>query len=226
MRIVAVTDLHGCLGQLPRLPAAELALLGGDLSHFGTPQQVAEAVRAAKRHFPHVLAVLGNCDPPEGLAALAAEGVLPAPAGTTPGRLPVRVFGIGGANTSPFHTPNEWDDAAMGRELAAQAHPAPPAPDSGGTLLRILLTHPPPAGSAAERLPNGLRAGSRAVAEFARQLRPDWIVCGHLHESRGRFDLDGIPVVNPGPLRNGFYAILDWEPGRPAECRLERLDNG
>ena len=34
------------------------------------------------------------------------------------------------------------------------------------------------------------------------------VLCGNIHEARGRFDVDGIPVINPGALRQGHYALI------------------
>jgi hypothetical protein len=34
-------------------------------------------------------------------------------------------------------------------------------------------------------------------------------VCGYAHEGQGKDDIDGTIVVNPGPLAQGCYAIID-----------------
>ena len=34
-------------------------------------------------------------------------------------------------------------------------------------------------------------------------------VCGYAHEGQGKDEIDGAVVVNPGPLADGCYAIID-----------------
>jgi len=86
--------------------------------------------------------------------------------------------------------------------------------------FKVLVSHAPPHGSGAGRLPIGFDVGSRTVAAFARSWRPDLILCGHIHEAAGIFSLDGIPVVNPGPLRDGRYALIAWEPQQLPQIKL------
>jgi Icc-related predicted phosphoesterase len=44
--------------------------------------------------------------------------------------------------------------------------------------------------------------------------------CGHVHESRGYVTLDGTLVVNPGPLKLGYYAIVDYGENKAILKRL------
>jgi Icc-related predicted phosphoesterase len=66
MRILALTDLHGDAGRLEQILTAagpvDLILFGGDITNFGTPDDVERLVRQAQAAGPTVLAVAGNCD--------------------------------------------------------------------------------------------------------------------------------------------------------------------
>jgi uncharacterized protein len=214
MIILFVTDIHGRREGFDRLPAAEVALLGGDLTQFGSAADVRQVVGLAQARFGDVLAVVGNCDPPAGDAVLAELGVgLRAQPTVHAG---VAFSGLSGSNTTPFRTPYEWTDATMATRLT-QVAAGPPA-----STPWVLVSHAPPLGSGAGRLPGGQDAGSSAVAQWIRRQRPALVLCGHIHEAVGVFALDGIPVINPGALRTGHYALLDLAP----DGTLRRADLG
>ena len=212
-RILFATDVHGACRHLPGLPAADLLLLGGDLTHFGSAAQAGRILESFRQRFPAVLAVAGNCDAPDADGVLAACGcslhlAVQEAAG-------LRICGVGGCNRTPFSTPNEWDEDDMARDLDALD-----ARLAGGGAPLVLVTHAPPFGSGADRLPDGSSVGSRAVAAFVRARRPALVLCGHIHEAAGIFSCEGVPVVNPGPFSQGNYACFDGATLTPARARV------
>jgi Icc-related predicted phosphoesterase len=211
MTIVFITDIHGRSDGFDRLPAADVAVLGGDLTQFGTPVDVRRILDLAASRFPQLLAVLGNCDPPAGEAVLAERGLGLHRRSVLLGG--VAFAGLGGSNTTPFRTPYEWRD-----EEAAAAMDAVAVPEAGVPL--VLVSHAPPRNSGADRLPSGASAGSEAVAAWVRARRPNLVLCGHIHEAVGQFDFGGLPVVNPGAFRAGGYAVVEIGPGG-AVTRIE-----
>ncbi len=219
---VFITDVHGRFDRLLRLPAADLLLVGGDLTHFGQPGDVRSFLNIARTRFSRILAVPGNCDPAEAEDVLREAGALAETAGTILPEFGLFVAGLGGSNPTPTRaTLYEWEDGEMEQRLAAPV--AAPSPDGYGTF-RVLLTHAPPAGSGAARLANGGRdAGSRAVAVLAAVRRADLVLCGHLHEACGDFAWDGRRVVNPGPLKEDAFATLEWNGGALGQVVLARL---
>ncbi len=204
MRIIYITDIHGHTEFISRLPKADLLLVGGDFTQFGDRNAVAEVLAALQQQSKHVLAVLGNLDAPDAQNVLTQNNAaLTLTTATFDG---LRLAGLGGANTSPFNTPFEWDDNTTDQTLS-QIFPTPDA-------LDILVSHAPPYDSGADRLPNGASVGSRAVAQAARRLRLPLLLCGHIHEADGIFDLDGTIVVNPGPFSDhGRHACINWQTG-------------
>lgn len=201
MQLLFIVDLHGASRELDRLPAADVLLVGGDLTQFGTTALVVAMAEGLAARYPRLVTVAGNCDAADADAALARQGsgihLVCRDFGA------FRVVGIGGCNRTPFGTPNEWDEDAMARSLALLADEI-----AGQDTPVVLVTHAPPLGSGADRLPNGAQVGSRAVAEFARRIRPVAVLCGHIHEAVGTFDWEGIPVANPGPIARGGFVIL------------------
>jgi len=199
MRLLFITDIHGRGDGFDRLPAAEVAVLGGDLTQFGTAVDVRAVLDGVAGHFPRVLAVLGNCDPPAGESVLCERGVSLHGRTTQAGGL--AFAGFGGSNTTPFRTPNEWREEEAAPVLGALEQP----PD----LPLVLVSHAPPRGSGADRLPNGASAGSEAVASWVRARCPALVLCGHIHEAVGKFPFEGTTVVNPGAFRAGRYAVVE-----------------
>lgn len=79
MRIIALTDIHGHCEALERLDGplsqADVVLVGGDITNFGTAEQAAAVVERLGRYGGPVLAVPGNCDPPEVDIWLTQAGI-------------------------------------------------------------------------------------------------------------------------------------------------------
>ena len=213
MRLLFITDVHGRAVRFRDLPAADLCLVGGDLTHFGDVAEVRALLAALASQFPVVLGVPGNCDPATSVGAFVDAGANLHLARRELGGF---VFwGLGGCPRTPFDTPNEWSEEAVAAGVKNVAAVAP------ALAPCILVTHAPPAGSGAARLVSGAEVGSRAVAELARRVRPSLILCGHIHEARGEHTWEGVPVVNPGPLRDGHYALIDWTPPQPPRISLD-----
>jgi Icc-related predicted phosphoesterase len=73
---------------------------------------------------------------------------------------------------------------------------------------RVLLVHTPPRGRVVDRH-DGRHVGRRAVNRLIADVGAPVAVCGYAHEGQGKDDIDGTVVVNPGPLADGCYAIID-----------------
>jgi uncharacterized protein len=73
---------------------------------------------------------------------------------------------------------------------------------------RLLLVHTPPRGRVVDR-DDGRHVGRRAVNRLIADVGAPVAVCGYAHEGQGKDDIDGTIVVNPGPLADGCYAIID-----------------
>jgi Icc-related predicted phosphoesterase len=73
---------------------------------------------------------------------------------------------------------------------------------------RLLLVHTPPRGRVVDRH-DGRHVGRRAVNRLIADVGAPVAVCGYAHEGQGKDDIDGTIVVNPGPLADGCYAVID-----------------
>jgi Icc-related predicted phosphoesterase len=214
MRLVCITDLHGAVPVLERILAragqVDAVLLGGDITHFGSPIDAERAVRAAQHRAPLVLAVVGNTDSAAIGQRLVELGVSAHGRGVVCG--PVGLHGLSGIPP--------WKRGMYGlteEELAA-------ALESGFTQIagctqHILLAHVPPRGMSLDRTFSGVHAGSSAVREFVTARRPALVVCGHIHEARGIEELGPTTVVNCGHGGVGQYAIIEAAEEVRAELR-------
>jgi uncharacterized protein len=201
MIIVAMTDIHDDVTRLGAiaedLKAADLVLLTGDLTNFGGGEDAARVVKAVRRHNTRVLAVPGNCDPRAVDTYLTREGInLHRRSVVVDG---VAFVGVGGSLPCPGRTPNEYSEEEMAAILAEgfdRVHPSDPL---------VLVTHQPPRGTVADRLPTGIHVGSASVRAFVERVQPVLCLTGHIHEGRGLDTIGRTPVVNPGPFWMGGY---------------------
>ncbi len=74
----------------------------------------------------------------------------------------------------------------------------------------VLLSHYPPKGFV-DRAWSGVHIGLPEIRELCEMKKPLVIHTGHVHEARGVDKCGNTIVVNPGPLRYGYYAIVRYE---------------
>lgn len=72
----------------------------------------------------------------------------------------------------------------------------------------ILLFHTPPTGSDLD-LDQGQHVGAPVVNALIRAYHPQIACCGHARNGQGKTMLGNSLVVNPGPLAEGDYAVID-----------------
>jgi hypothetical protein len=209
VRLICFGDVHMALGAVarlgPELATADLAIVTGDITNFGDPPDAFRVIDAVKQHCPSVLAVTGNLDMPWVIDAFAAKGISLHGEGRRFGTL--GVFGCGGSNITPMDTPTELEEDELRRVLERGHAAIADAPH------RLLVCHTPPFDTRLDRLRNGTPVGSPAVRAFIETARPDLAIVGHIHEGRGIDRVGTTTVVNPGALREGGYAVIDYDAG-------------
>jgi len=217
MKLLCITDLHGDHDVLDYIlstaGAVDLVLLGGDITHFGTPNAAESVVRQIQRSGLDVLAVAGNCDSEAIDARLAELGV------SLYGRGVVRE-GIGFHGVSampPWHgSMYELTEQQIAEALQQGYEQLQPR------MQHVVLTHTPPRDTTLDVTRRGEHVGSIAVRGFVDARQPSLVVCGHIHEARGIEQLGAAHVVNCGPAFQGYYALADVN----TEIRLEMRKAG
>ena len=104
---------------------------------------------------------------------------------------------------SPLHTPHEVAD----EELARRGERALDA--IRDARVRIFCPHAPPHDTACDRLGSGKHVGSKALRKLIEREQPDVVLCGHIHESRAIDEPGASRIVNPGPVGDGRYALVE-----------------
>ncbi len=205
MRIVSIGDIHMSLRSIERLAAelraAELVILSGDLTNFGGRDDADKVLAAVRRHVRQVLAVSGNLDQLEVIDFLRDEGISLHGESRRFGDL--GIFGCGGSNRTPFHTPTELSDEEIGLLLERGYAGVAQAPHV------LMVCHTPPAHTATDRISNGQHVGSPTVRAFIEAHQPAVCITGHIHESAAVDRIGRTVVVNAGAFRDGGYVVVD-----------------
>ncbi|MBI4344425.1 MAG: metallophosphoesterase [Euryarchaeota archaeon] len=203
MRLLCISDIHGSLESLPRvkgeLEGADLIVLAGDITNFGGRQEVEGIVEEFLKLNPRLLAVPGNCDRPGVNEVLAERGI--SLHGT--GRVieGIGFFGTGGSNSTPFGTPQEYEEEELwgfltrGHQMAVDA------------ARLVMVSHSPPHGMRVDTTRAGVHAGSRKVREFVDAHQPDLVISGHIHEAKGTDTLGRSLLLNCGPFKAGCAKV-------------------
>lgn len=195
--ILHVSDVHcswKVLESILRSETYDVVAVSGDL-------ECLEAVDVLKEADGEVVAVTGNMDDVSLMKALRENGML------VEGSLreigDIRIAGISGLDPM---TSIETLKSRLGSEA-----------------VHVLLTHHPPKG-VVDRTFLGVLAGVKELRGLVEELKPLVHLCGHIHEARGTGTLGSTLVVNPGPAKKGYYAIVKLDPGAgEVEVKLKRL---
>jgi Icc-related predicted phosphoesterase len=208
MRIVSFGDIHMALRTIervaPELERADLVILSGDLTNFGGRADAARVLAATRRHARAVLAVSGNLDQLDVIDFLRQEGVSLHGESRTLGDL--GIFGCGGSNVTPFHTPTELSDEEIAALLERGYAGVAQAPHV------LMICHTPPAHTKTDRVASGQHVGSPAVRAFIEAHQPEVCITGHIHESAAVDHIGRTAVINAGAFRDGGYVVVTLEP--------------
>jgi len=188
VRVLHVTDVHCDTVRLAKVLDQEvydLVVATGDFECVDT----AEALIARAKS--PIVAISGNMDDPSIARVLRDAGAL------LDGRIAevkgLRVAGVGGLDTA-------GSLSALRSKLG------------DNTRVDILLSHHPPRG-VLDRTFIGIRIGLKEILELVNELKPDVHLFGHVHESRGAERRGETLFVNAGPLKRGYYAVLERKEG-------------
>ena len=187
MRILHISDVHCAVARLREVlesEAYDVVAATGDFECESAALELLDRARAP------VLAVTGNMDH-AGVARILRD------AGSLIDGEVVEVSGFRFAGVGGLDVKSSLEK--LRRRL-------------GGSGVDVLLSHHPPKG-AVDRSFIGLRIGLQELRALDEDVRPRLHLCGHVHESRGVERLGATVVVNPGPLKSGYYALIDVGPG-------------
>ncbi len=218
MKIVSFGDVHmatrnlGLMGEVMR--DTDLVIISGDLTNFGGEADARKVLDDVRRACPRVLALPGNLDRREVIGLLEREGVALHGRGMMLGE--VAIFGCGGSNLTPFHTPTELSEDEIYATLMAGYEQV------RGRRPLLMVCHTPPFDTRCDRIVGGRSVGSTAARRFIEEVQPDVCISGHIHESAGADAIGPTRVFNAGPFKGGGYVVVR-SAGQGLEARLEFL---
>ncbi len=221
MRIVALSDQHG---YLPEIPPCDLLLVAGDVC----PDRIGNSF--AEHHPDRQMAWFDERARPWLAGAPAAHKILtwgnhdwcgqayPAESGTStaasPGGLQILVDaaarvpapGMPGGSVSVWGSPwslefGHWAFMKPPDELA-KAYAA--IPDD----IDILVSHQPPYGygDRFDHVDSGAieHVGSEELLAAIRRIRPRLVICGHMHGGHGRYEYEGVIIHNVAVVNDDY----------------------
>jgi hypothetical protein len=208
MKILAVTDIHGASHKVVEMLNREnpdILIIGGDLTTYGSVQDVRNAVDSFRSVCGVLLCISGNMESREHDSFFTEAGVSINGKGHMVGN--VGIFGVSAAPFSPLRTPFEISEEEIGSVIQAGYR------DVLGARQKILVSHAPPYGTTVDVLRSGKHVGSTAVRKFVESEQPAVVICGHIHEARGMDTIGSSTIVNCGEGFQGYYAVLSAEGG-------------
>jgi Icc-related predicted phosphoesterase len=206
MTFLTLGDIHDAVKWTPELSAAaesaDAVILAGDLTSFGSPEDVAGILEDIARYNPTCYAIAGNCDSVEIDSLLAERDIALNGRGVITGGS-IGICGVSGSNRTPFGTPLEFTEDELADTLAAGWQEIREAD------VRIVVHHAPPYGTRCDRVRLGLHKGVRRFRDFCEREQPDLVVCGHIHEARGTDTIGKTVVVNGGMAARGHGSYVE-----------------
>jgi Icc-related predicted phosphoesterase len=203
MKLLVIVDIHKSEKALRTTKSfidkysPDVLLIAGDITTFG-PIEFAQEFLGGLPDI-RTLAIPGNCDPREVLRIIDESNAV-----NLHGKKElingIPFIGLGGSNSTPFNTPFELTEDEIFDALDPIMEPG-----------AIMMTHFPVKGHLDE-VPRGENTGSSATARIVAKYSPSLVISGHIHETRGtKTDENGVVYVNPGPLQNGYAALIELE---------------
>ena len=216
MRLLLLTDIHGDVEKLEKIVDREdyeAVLCAGDLSdakEFDDYEaQLGEVLDVFEQQGKMTKAVPGNMDPEEKCVRELIQR-----------RMNIHkkiasfedfeAVGFGGGIT-PFGTPFEPEGSEI--KNAVETLYSRMKSDR-----RFGVIHQPPADTNLD-VADGEHVGSVEVRELIEEKDFELVLTGHIHESRGRQVIEDTLVVNPGPVMEGYYAVVDTDGGLEVEMK-------
>jgi len=203
--LLGLGDLHGRINWTDELAAAarrvNAILVCGDITTFGSVADAATVLDDLYAYCDTIYAVAGNCDSAAIDNYLAERGISLHGRGIFIGDR-IGLCGVSGSNRTPLKTPLEYTDEELVAALNRGWQQIEPAP------IRIVVHHAPPYKTRCDRMRLGLHVGARGLRSFCEEKQPELVLCGHIHEARGRDQIGQTIVVNPGMAAKGHGSLI------------------
>ncbi len=230
MHFLVLSDAHANTEYLGKLDdefkKADAVIFAGDFTNQNEAEKAMPVLELLEKKSPALYAVLGNCDEPAFLEELEKRDI--SVQGTMVFRDGLAFAGSGGASIFTRTTPNERTEEELQSDfdMVAEHSAEYEEPDvDGGAEAEskaaaqsdaslewnnlIVISHNPPKDTKVDMITSGLHVGSALYREFLETYQPLLAVSGHVHEATAVDTIGKTTVINPGPLMEGCYAVVD-----------------
>ena len=227
MHFLVLSDAHANTEYLGKLDdefkKADAVIFAGDFTNQNEAEKALPVLELLEKKSPALYAVLGNCDEPAFLEELEKRDI--SVQGTMVFRDGLAFAGSGGASIFTRTTPNErteeelQGDFDMVAEHSAEYEEPEDAEAESKAAAQsdaslewnnlIVISHNPPKDTKVDMITSGLHVGSALYREFLETYQPLLAVSGHVHEAAAVDTIGKTTVINPGPLMEGCYAVVD-----------------
>lgn len=218
MKIIGCGDIHMSpekLLDIPNSEKADLIILTGDLTNYGSRQDAKTVLDNILSINPHILAQVGNLDHFE-INDYLEELNLNIHGQARLFKGSVCIVGVGGSNITPFKTPTEFTEDELfsiteraylqGMDFIQLAEPL-----QKRRIPTMFVPHTPPYNTTVDTLPDGTHVGSAAIRKIIEKYQPDLCITGHIHEAANIDTIGKTPIINPGMLCNGGWIDINVE---------------
>lgn len=217
--IIHLTDLHGAVNNITKigdeLRQADVVVLSGDITHFGSTEDVKLIIQNIAVFNDNIFCVPGNCDYSEVEKYLTDLEI------NLHRRSIERenyIFcGLGGSLPCPGYTPFEYEDDEANGWLSEMKN------ENKSSKPLIFVSHQPPCNTINDRLANGDHVGSKSIRDFIETENPILCLTGHIHEGIGIDIIGNSMIINPGPFRMGYYASIKITGENSVNCTLMQI---
>jgi len=194
MKVLLLADVHSDVVALRNIlnnieAVFDVVVCVGDFTDFGPVSVVEEIVSELRTFLGFILTVPGNCDPPDVGGVLVEAGL--SIAGKCVEFGGYSFCGVGGGLGGEYAVTEEDLDRVL-RSVIVQKS--------------VVISHMPPKGVC-----DGNGLGSDSIRKIVEEFKPQFVFCGHIHEAKGTGKIGESIVVNPGPVVDGNYALIDLE---------------
>jgi len=201
VKFVCLADTHN-LHQLISVPDGDVLIHAGDFCTYGHLDEVARfADWFRELPHPHKIVVAGNHDRVLENAPELAEPLLSDFIYLRDSAVDIEGVTIYGSPWQPWFY--DW---------AFQRHRGEPMREIWRRVpagVDILITHGPMHG-VGDRTSTGVHAGCEALRdEILERIRPAIHLCGHIHEGRGRYEVDGIVSINASSVNLAYQLFAE-----------------
>jgi Icc-related predicted phosphoesterase len=200
LKFVTISDTH-CRHHKIKLPKGDVLLHAGDISYRGKREEVVDFLKwFAEQKFEHKIFIAGNHDflfekiKPKEIEQLLPKGVTY----LFENSVTINGISIWGSPYTPWFF-NWAFNLPRGRPLAKCWQKIPSETD-------ILLTHGPAYGML-DTVINGQHVGCVDLWKRIEVVKPKVHVFGHVHESFGKKEKNGIKFINASQVNEEYVLV-------------------